>query len=118
MVLIHDIVEIDAGDTFAYDAHGNESKSARENEAAQRLFSLLPDDQATHYRSLWHEFEEMETAEAVCGAILDRLQPLMMNYHSQGKMWKAKGVTEEKLRKRNEILFSKGPQRFRISLSG
>ncbi len=110
MVLLHDVVEIDAGDTFAYDALGYESKSERENEAAQRLFSLLPDDQANHYRFLWHEFEEMETPEAICGAILDRLQPLLMNYHSKGKMWQAKDVTEEKLRKRNEILFQKGPK--------
>ena len=113
MVLIHDIVEIDAGDTFAYDTKGYESKSDRENEAAQRLFSILPTDQATHYRSLWYEFEEMDTPEAVCGAILDRLQPLMMNHYSKGKMWKDKGITEAKLRKRNEIVFERGPQEIR-----
>ena len=113
MVLIHDVVEIDAGDTFAYDPVGYESKSDRENEAAKRLFALLPKDQADYYRDLWHEFEEMNTDEAVCGAILDRLQPLLMNYHSKGKMWKDKGVTEAKLRMRNEIVFQKGPEEIR-----
>jgi putative hydrolases of HD superfamily len=110
MVLIHDVVEIDAGDTFAYDSAAYQSKSERENEAAERLFTLLPEDQAAQYRDLWHEFEAMETPEAICGAILDRIQPLMMNYHSKGKMWKDKGVTEPKLRWRNTVVFEKGPQ--------
>ncbi len=109
MVLIHDVVEIDAGDTFAYDPVGYETKSAREKEAAERLFSILPADQADYYRQLWYEFEEMESGEAICGAIMDRIQPLMMNHYSKGKMWKNKGITEDQLRKRNEIVFEKGP---------
>ena len=76
MMLIHDIVEIDAGDTYCYDEAGNESKRQRELEAADRLFNILPQDQAKEFRALWDEFEARETDEAKFARALDRLQPL------------------------------------------
>jgi putative hydrolase of HD superfamily len=109
MVLLHDLVEIDAGDTFAYDIQGYTTKEARETEAAHRIFGLLPTSQKEEYLSLWQEFESMKTPESICGAIMDRIQPLMLNYHSQGKMWKLKNITSEQIRERNSIVFEKGP---------
>ena len=84
MVLIHDVVEIDAGDTFAYDTVGNEDKEEREKAAADRLFNLLPEEQALELRALWDEFEERVTPEAQYAAALDRLQPLLLNFHTEG----------------------------------
>ena len=88
MVLIHDLVEIDAGDTFAYDELGYEDKEERELQAAERIFSLLPSDQAGKMWELWQEFEEKQTPEARFAASLDRLQPLLLNYQHQGAYWK------------------------------
>lgn len=113
MALIHDIVEIYAGDTFAYDEKGYEDKEEREQLAAKKIFSLLPADQEREYADLWREFEAMETEEAVCAAIMDRVQPLMMNYSSKGKMWLSHGVTPEKVRKRNRIVLEKAPESIR-----
>ena len=79
MLLVHDIVEIDAGDTFAYDANGNADKAERERRAADRLYGLLPDDQARELRAAWEEFEAAESAEARFAHALDRLQPLLQN---------------------------------------
>jgi len=84
MVLIHDIVEIDAGDTYCYDTKGYESKREREEKAADRLFGLLPEDQEREYRSLWEEFEAMNTAESRFAAALDRMQPMLLNYTKNG----------------------------------
>ncbi|HHU73357.1 MAG TPA: HD domain-containing protein [Clostridiales bacterium] len=103
MVLIHDIVEIDAGDTYAYDTKGNESKRERERKAADRIFNLLPEDQAKMMRSLWDEFEEGKTAEAKFAATLDRLQPYLLNSGSDGKSWREHKVTLSQLMKRNEV---------------
>ncbi|MGI6141484.1 MAG: HD domain-containing protein [Caldicoprobacterales bacterium] len=100
MVLIHDIVEIDAGDTFAYDEHGYEDKEEREIQAAQRIFNLLPSDQADEIWKLWREFEERRTPEARYAASLDRLQPLLLNYFTQGHTWRMPGVTSEKVYER------------------
>src|SRR5690554_847280 len=74
MVLIHDLVEIDAGDTFCYDEKANEDKAEREQKAAERLFNILPQDQAQEIWELWKEFEDSETSEACCAACLDRIQ--------------------------------------------
>ncbi|MCC3373089.1 HD domain-containing protein [Cohnella sp. REN36] len=93
MLLIHDLVEIDAGDTFAYDTIGYQDKAEREEAAATRLFGLLPEDQALEWRALWQEFEEGETAEARYAAALDRLQPMLHNFHTDGHSWKLNGVT-------------------------
>lgn len=102
MVLIHDIVEIDAGDTYAYDIAGNASKRERELMAADRIFNLLPNDQAEELRLLWDEFEESKTPEAKFAATLDRLQPLFLNAESGGKSWKEHSVTLSQILKRNE----------------
>lgn len=109
MVLIHDLVEIDAGDTFCYDEKANEDKAQREQKAAERLFNLLPADQAQEIWELWHEFEALETPEARFAACLDRLQPLLLNYHTNGHTWKKPGVTSKKVLQRNEPLRENAP---------
>ncbi len=101
MVLIHDLVEIDAGDTYCYDEKGNIDKVARETVAANRIFGLLPADQQGDLRVLWEEFEERKTPEAKFAAALDRVQPLMHNYHTQGVVWRDHGVSSTKVRARN-----------------
>jgi len=102
MLLIHDIVEIDAGDTFIYDEKGNMDKEQREQNAAERLFNILPEDQAKELKKLWEEFEKRETPEAKYAAVLDRLQPLLHNYYTQGKAWKEHGIHIDQVLKRNK----------------
>lgn len=97
MVLLHDLVEIDAGDTFAYDAVGYQDKEERELRAADRIFGLLPADQAAEFRALWDEFETMETPSAKYAAALDRMQPLINNYLTEGHTWKLYHVTPEQV---------------------
>lgn len=97
MVLVHDIVEIDAGDTFAYDAAGNADRAEREAAAADRLFALLPADQETHVRGLWEEFETGMTPEARFALALDRLQPLIQNVYAGGGSWLARRVSREQV---------------------
>lgn len=92
MVLIHDIVEIDAGDTFLYDDKRTESKSERELAAADRLFNLLPADQADIFRKLWDEFEARQTKDAKFAFVLDRFQPVLHNVITKGKAWREHGV--------------------------
>ena len=92
MVLLHDVIEIDAGDTYAYDTEGNKTKRERELKAADRIFGLLPDAQCMEYRGLWDEFEAMETAEAKFANMLDKVQPLLLNNASDGKSWVEHGV--------------------------
>src|SRR5699024_10112692 len=87
MVLIHDLVEIDAGDTYAYDEKGAQTKREREVNAAERIFGLLPEDQGIYFRELWEEFEAYETAEAKFAHLLDNFQPLLLNDASGGKSW-------------------------------
>ena len=103
MVLIHDIVEIDAGDTYAYDSASHTSKRERELAAAERIFQLLPEDQALQMRALWDEFEENVTPEAKFASTLDRVQPFLLNAASEGKSWKEHGVTFSQVMKRNEV---------------
>lgn len=102
MVLIHDIVEIDAGDTYAYDIAGNATKRAREEKAADRLFGLLPTDQTAYLRELWEEFERQETAEAKFARTLDCMQPIMLNAASDGKAWKEHEVKLSQILERNQ----------------
>jgi len=97
MVLIHDLVEIDAGDTFCYDEKANLDKGDREQKAAARLFSMLPEDQGREIHGLWEEFEECETPEARFAAALDRLQPLIHNTRTEGHTWKKGNVTSDKV---------------------
>lgn len=87
LVLMHDLVEIGAGDTFCYDVEGQQDKADREHQAATRLFGLLPPEQADELWSLWREFEAQETLEAVFASTLDRLMPLLHNYASGGVLW-------------------------------
>ncbi len=102
MVLIHDIIEIDAGDTYAYDEAGNATKRQRELKAAERLFCILPEDQADYLRGLWDEFEARQTPEAKFAVTLDKIQPLMLNDASGGIAWKDHEVRLEQILKRNE----------------
>ena len=99
MVLIHDIVEIDAGDTYIYDEQGD--KAEREQQAATRIFGLLPPDQEREFRELWEEFEGGETPEARFASALDRFMPQLHNYHTQGRSWKEHGITAERVLSRN-----------------
>lgn len=101
MALIHDIVEIDAGDTYAYDVAGVETQAERERLAAERIFGLLPDDQREELRGLFEEFEAGETAEAKFARTMDNLQPLMLNDSNDGGDWKAHQVTKTQIMKRH-----------------
>ena len=102
MLLIHDIVEIDAGDTYAYDEDGKKTQRQRELTAADRIFGLLPSDQAGYMRGLWDEFEERKTPEAKFARTLDNIQPAMLNNASGGRSWEEKGVHLNQILKRNE----------------
>lgn len=92
MILIHDIVEIDAGDTYAYDEEGKATQRERERKAAERLFGMLPDDQGARFRELWDEFEAAVTPEARFARAMDNIQPLMLNAATDGKAWREHGV--------------------------
>lgn len=102
MLLIHDIVEIDAGDTYAYDEAAKATQEAREQQAADRIFGLLPEDQSRRMRSLWEEFEERKTPEARFARAMDNIQPVMLNAATDGKAWKEHKVRLEQILKRNE----------------
>lgn len=101
MVLIHDIVEIDAGDTYAYDNAGKATQREREVLAANRVFGILPEDQAKYMIDLWEEFEAWETPEAKFAHTLDNLQPLLLNDASGGKSWMEHGIRREQPLERN-----------------
>jgi putative hydrolase of HD superfamily len=101
MLIIHDLVEIDAGDTFAYDAQRMADQYARDAQAAERIFGLLPDDQTREFRALWEEFEAKETAEARFASAVDRFQPVLLNLLTQGSAWRRHGVTHDRVVARN-----------------
>lgn len=103
MLLIHDIVEIDAGDTYAYDEVGKTTQREREEKAADRIFGMLPEDQAKKFRDLWEEFEARETKEAKFARAMDNVQPMMLNAKTEGKAWEEHGVHLSQILKRNEI---------------
>ena len=104
MVLIHDLVEIDAGDTYAYDDAGAKTKRERELKAADRIFGLLPEDQGRYFRELWDEFEEYQSADAKFAHLLDNFQPFLLNDASQGKSWEEHGGRKSQVCRRNERL--------------
>lgn len=104
MVLLHDIVEIDAGDTFCYDEQANVDKSEREKLAAERLFNLLPADQSAEYLELWFEFEARETQEAKFACSVDRMQPLLHNYVTGGGSWKRHDIKRVQVEKRMQAV--------------
>ena len=97
MLLIHDIVEIDAGDTYCYDEANSLDKAAREKQAALRIFGLLPEEQGKELRVIWEEFEAGVSPEAKFANAVDRLMPLLHNYYTQGKSWQAHGITKDKV---------------------
>ena len=97
MLLVHDLIEIDAGDTYCYDENANHSKKQRELQAAERIFKILPEDQAKGFRELWDEFEASATPEALFASALDRYQPFLHNYHTEGKSWKEHSVHREQV---------------------
>jgi putative hydrolase of HD superfamily len=101
MLIVHDLVEIDAGDTFAYDTAAMAGQHEREAIAAERIFGLLPADQARDFRALWDEFEEKKTPEARFATALDRFQPMLLNTRTQGGGWKKHGVTHDRVVARN-----------------
>lgn len=100
LVLVHDIVEIDAGDTYACDADSHTGKEVRERAAATRIFGLLPANQAEEMSRLWEEYEEQESPEAIFALALDRLMPLLHNYHSGGVTWRQNRVTKSQVEER------------------
>ena len=104
MCVVHDLVEIEAGDTFAYDTAGNEDKAEREKIAADKLFSKLPDDQGKMIRSLWEEFDAMETPDAKYAACMDRLQPFLHNTLTEGHGWQGGNVERASIEKRMSII--------------
>ena len=97
MCLIHDIVEIDAGDTYAYDAENLKTQKAREDAAKERIFSLLPEDQKAEFMALFDEFEEYETAESKFAHSMDNLQPLLLNNSNNGDDWKEHDVNSKQV---------------------
>ena len=101
MLLIHDIVEIDAGDTYAYDEDAKKTQREREVKAADRIFGLLPEKQGKEFRALWEEFEAQETAESKFARTMDNIQPIMLNAATDGKAWEEHDVHIEQILNRN-----------------
>ena len=101
MLLIHDVVEIDAGDTFLY-AKERETAADREAKAAERIFGQLPAEQAARFLGLWREFEERSTPEAKYAAVFDRLEPVLQNYYNEGYTWKKFGITKTHVLEKNK----------------
>lgn len=109
MLLIHDIVEIDAGDTYCYDDVAVGKQSAREKKAAERIFSILPSDQAEAFRNLWDEFGDGETAESRFANALDCFQPILHNYTTDGTIWKKHHIKRGQVIARNEHIRQSAP---------
>lgn len=110
MCVVHDLVEIYAGDTFAFDKEGNLDKAEREKEAADKLFSLLPTEQGSMLRSYWEEFDEMETDDAKYAACMDRIQPLLHNTLTDGHTWVLGKAAREDIEKREEVVRQNMPK--------
>lgn len=113
MVIIHDLVEIEAGDSFAYSVIENMDKRQREEKAAQNIFGILPEDNKEEMLSLWHEFEALETNEAQFASTLDRLQPLIHNYKTEASGWKNYKVNKEDVIERNRSTKEIAPELWR-----
>jgi putative hydrolase of HD superfamily len=97
LLLSHDLVEIDAGDTYCYDESGVQDQKERETRAADRIFNLLPEDQAKSFRALWDEYEDRKTPESRFANALDRFQPLLHNYFTQGHSWRQNGIQKKQV---------------------
>lgn len=114
IALVHDLIEVYAGDTFAYDAKGNEDKHEREVQAADKLFGMLDTVQEAEIRALWDEFEAMETAESRYANAIDRIQPLILNYMTNGHTWKEGDVHSTQIYKRMDIIRTATPELWHI----
>ena len=118
MLLLHDIVEIDAGDTFLYaDSYASAAKAERETAAAERIFGLLPEDQASEFRMLWQEFEARQSEEAKFARALDRLQPLLHNHGNGGGTWREHGITAEQVVARKHLIAEGAPALWEAALA-
>lgn len=117
MVIIHDLVEIDAGDTFCYDKEGNLTKREREVKAADRIFNILPKDQAKIIYDLWNEFEEMKTIESKYAACLDRIQPILNNIATGGRAWKENNTTKSMVLGRMSVIKETSNELWELVLS-
>ena len=115
MLLLHDLVEIDAGDTFIYDEAAKRDQQQRERLAADRIFALLPPEQEPELRALWDEFEARESAEARFAVAVDRLQPLLLNYVNGGPGWRKHGVTARQVRAINAEIDRGSPALWRYA---
>ena len=101
VVLLHDVVEIDAGDSYAYDPEAQKSAPERERKAAERLYGLLPEDQGSFLKALWEEFERGESPEAKFAHVMDNLQPMLLNHSNGGQDWSSRGVRRSQVEERN-----------------
>ena len=110
MLLVHDIVEIDAGDTFAYDDVGRQDQHDRESVAADRIFGMLPQQQGEELLALWQEFEAAESVDAKFANAIDRFIPLLHNYYTEGETWRKHSITKAQVLERNAIVKSGAPQ--------
>ena len=110
MCLIHDVVEIDAGDTYAYDKSGNGSKAAREASAAERIYAILPGEEGLELKALWEEFDRVESREAIFANALDRLQPMLLHVYTDGTSWRENKVELEDVLERAEPIKRGLPQ--------
>ncbi|MDU6410296.1 MAG: HD domain-containing protein [Yersiniaceae bacterium] len=113
MALLHDIVEIDAGDVLVYDLAGRAAVKEKEQAAAVRLFGLLPEPQHSRFLALWHEYEAGETAEARFALLIDRVLPVIMNLNNQGQSWVENGVRLEQVLSRNAFIGDVHPELWR-----
>jgi putative hydrolase of HD superfamily len=109
MLLVHDLVEIDAGDTYCYDHQGRKDQAQREQEAAERIFKILPTDQSRFFRVLWDEFENRDTPESRYANALDRFQPFLQNYFTMGKIWRENNITRRQVMDRMQPIFDGAP---------
>ncbi|MDE6671975.1 MAG: HD domain-containing protein [Ruminococcus sp.] len=114
MLIVHDVVEIDAGDTYCYDYEGYKSKAEREEKASQRIFGILPEVQKTEFYSLWREFEDGLTPEAKFAGLLDRLQPIILNYSKNGISWQEHTVKSEQVKDRTKQFADVSPELYEL----
>jgi len=109
MLLVHDLVEIDAGDTYCYDHQGRKDQAQREQKAAERIFKILPLDQSRSFRELWDEFENRETPESKYANALDRFQPFLQNYVTKGQIWQKNNITRRQVKDRMQPVLDGAP---------
>jgi len=109
ILLVHDLVEIDAGDTYCYDHQSRKDQAQREQKAAERIFKILPLDQSRSFRELWDEFENRKTPESKYANALDRFQPFLQNYATKGQIWRKNNITRRQVKDRMQPMFDGAP---------